>query len=144
MLFLTFWSSEFWSTQKTFSTFWFRCSYQLKRPFRRSEISGLSTFWNLIWRSDPLPIKYPKFSKRNDVFCCFGVTCRKRNKTKRKEQKDKHDENDESSVEVVATPTTATTTTITTASIVVDSSQRPSSTTSRESEAEALTSGYFR
>jgi hypothetical protein len=53
MLFSTFWSSEFWSTQKTFPTFWFRCSDQLKRPFRRSEIFGLSTFWSSTFRPPP-------------------------------------------------------------------------------------------
>ena len=72
-------------------------------------------------------------------------TVRKRNKTKRKEQKgDKaHDDNDESSVEVASTPPPPPSTC---GAAVVDSSmaRRPSSTTSRESEAEALTSGYFR
>ncbi len=71
-------------------------------------------------------------------------TVRKRNKTKRKEQKgDKtHDDNDESSVEVASTPPPPPSTC---GAAVVDSmARRPSSTTSRESEAEALTSGYFR
>ena len=45
--------STFWSTQKTFSTFWFRRSDQLKRPFRRSEIFGLSTFWSSTFRPPP-------------------------------------------------------------------------------------------
>ena len=53
MLFSTFWSSEFWSTQKTFLTFWFRRSDQLKRPFWRSEIFGLSTFWSSTFRPPP-------------------------------------------------------------------------------------------
>jgi hypothetical protein len=52
--------STFWSTQKTFSTFWFRRSDQLKRPFRRSEIFGLSTFWSSTFRPPPLKSIYSK------------------------------------------------------------------------------------
>ena len=39
---------------KTFSTFWFRRSDQLKRPFRRSEIFGLSTCWSSTFRPPPI------------------------------------------------------------------------------------------
>ena len=55
--------STFWSTQKTFSTFWFRRSDQLKRPFRRSEIFGLSTFWSSTFRP---PANYNQIFQRNN------------------------------------------------------------------------------
>jgi hypothetical protein len=54
--------STFWSTQKTFLTFWFRRSDQLKRPFRRSEIFGLSTFWSSTFRPPPDIINYGRWT----------------------------------------------------------------------------------
>lgn len=56
---------------------------------------------------------------------------RKRNKTKRKCKEKELASNGDSGIEAVTTPSSS-------------HDLRPSSTTSRESEAEALTSGYFR
>jgi hypothetical protein len=52
--------STFWSTKKTISTFW-----QLKRPFRRSEIFGLSTFWSSTFRP---PLKLRSLHCRRLIF----------------------------------------------------------------------------
>jgi hypothetical protein len=66
-------------------------------------------------------------------------TVRKRNKMKRKEARDRYDEHDDSSVEASAAvqqPPNST--------HIPEVMRRGSSTTSRDSEIEALTSGYFR
>jgi hypothetical protein len=64
-------------------------------------------------------------------------TIRKRNKTKRKKVNDKSDDHDDSSAEFSSTPPPPF-------MHLTEFGRRPSSTTSRDSEGEALTSGYFR
>ncbi len=67
-------------------------------------------------------------------------TIRKRNKTKRKEVKDKCEDHDDSSAEFSSTPPPPPPPFM----HLTEVGRRPSSTTSRDSEGEALTSGYFR
>lgn len=64
-------------------------------------------------------------------------TIRKRNKTKRKEIKERTEDHEESSAEYSSTPPPPF-------MHLSDVGRRPSSTTSKDSEGEALTSGYFR
>ena len=85
-------------------------------------------------KKDPFSLVEKKndlITKENNHFC------RKKNKTKRKGKEKDFASNGsnqgDSGIEAVTTP-----------SSIHDHSIRPSSTTSRESEADALTSGYFR
>ena len=78
-------------------------------------------------KAKPLPERENKFTSTLRRLS----TVRKRNKNKRKSKEKEMASNGDSGIEAVTTPSSS-------------HDLRPSSTTSRESEAEALTSGYFR
>ena len=94
-----------------------------------------------------IQLQWKNFTKKRSIFTCRKEKwldneknnhfCRKKNKTKRKGKEKDFASNGsnqgDSGIEAVTTP-----------SSIHDHSIRPSSTTSRESEADALTSGYFR